>query len=60
MPAHLGTCPNARPRGTRVTGLDWCPLVPQRHMPSLIFLTSEGWELWGKKFTSLSGGYSNY
>lgn len=24
-------------------------------MPSLIFATSEGWELWGKKFTSLWG-----
>lgn len=28
---------------------------PPKIMPSLIFATFGGWELWGKKFTSLWG-----
>ena len=55
MPPHLGTYPNARQRGTRITSLNWCPLAPPKLMPSLISATSGGWELWGKKFTRLWG-----
>lgn len=51
MPAHLGTCSNARPTETRGLVLTSHPML----MPSLISATSEGWELWGKKFTSLRG-----